>query len=201
MSAFEFRLEVQRVPLCPEVSLRLLSPSVDLDADARDFLGEHAPFWAFCWASGQVLARYLLDHPELVRGRRVLDFGCGSGVVGIAAALAGAESVVACDCDPAALEAARANAALNGVAVECSDTLEPCDVLLASDVAYESDTVDALLAAGESVEAELLADPGRHPLRRPLERLVPLGEWKARTLPEIDENTSGAAIYRVRRIG
>ncbi len=199
MSAFEFRLEVQRVPLCPEISLRLLAPSVDLDADARDFLGESAPFWAFCWASGQLLARYVLDHPELVRGRRVLDFGCGSGVVAIAATLAGAESAVACDCDPVALEAARANAALNGVAVECADTLEPCEVLLASDVAYEGDTVAALLAASEHVEASLLADPGRHPLRLPLEHLVPLGEWKARTLPEIDETTPGAVIYRVRR--
>ena len=95
------------LPLCSTV---MVSPSATPT-------GESAPFWAFCWASGQLLARYVLDHPELVRGRRVLDFGCGSGVVAIAAALAGAESAVACDCDPLALEAARANAALNGVAV------------------------------------------------------------------------------------
>ena len=121
VSAFEFRLAVQPVPLCPEIRLRLLCPEVDLDADARDFLGEHAPFWAFCWASGQVLARYLLDHPELVRGQRVVDFGTGSGVVGIAAALAGAERVTVCDSDPHALEAARLNAAHNAVDLDFSD--------------------------------------------------------------------------------
>jgi predicted nicotinamide N-methyase len=198
---FEFRLTVQRLPLCAEIRLRLLSPEVDLDADARDFLAEHAPFWAFCWAGGQVLARYLLDHAALVRGRRVVDFGCGSGVVAIAAALAGARRVTACDYDPAALEAALANASLNGVALETASDLDAaltdCDVLLAGDVLYEPPTTQRVLAAAEQVDLVLIADPGRRSL--PLERLEPRDEREARTLPEIDENTPGAAVYRVRR--
>ncbi len=197
---FEFRLAVQQIPLCPGIRLRLLCPDVDLDADAREFLGETAPFWAFCWAGGQVLARWLLDHPAAVRGKRVLDFGCGSGVVAIAAALAGADSVVACDTDRAALEACRQNAALNGVRLECAERLDvsiaDCDVLLASDVLYEAATTNALLSATEYVELALVADPGRHKL--PLERLELLWRCTARTQPEIDEQTEGAAVYRVR---
>jgi predicted nicotinamide N-methyase len=197
-ATFAFRLEVQKVPLCPEIRLRLLSPSVNLDADARDFLGENAPFWAFCWASGQVLARWLLDHPEVVRGKRVLDFGCGSGVVAIAAALSGAASVVACDCDRAALEACRENAALNGVQlayiVSLERIVEDCDVLLASDVLYEPPTIDALSAAACHVKLALVADPGRRP--SPLERLELVWQSDARTVPDIDEQTAGAAIYR-----
>lgn len=197
---FVFRLERQKLPLCPEIQLRLLGPAVDLDADARDFLGENAPFWAFCWASGQVLARWLLDHPESVRGRRVLDFGAGSGVAAIAAWLAGAESVVACDCDGAALEACADNASLNGARLELANRLEGdiggCDVLLASDVLYEAASVQAVLAAAECVDLALVADPGRHKL--PHERLEPLWECAARTLPEVDEKTAGAAVYRVR---
>jgi predicted nicotinamide N-methyase len=201
LSAFQLRLELQQLPLCPEIQLRLLSPELDLDAEAREFLGETAPFWAFCWASGQVLARFVLDHRELVQGRRVVDFGCGSGVVAIAAALAGAARVEACDCDPAALEASRANSSLNGVRLSCVDglelTLRDCDVLLASDVLYESATLAAVLAAARQVELTLVSDPGRG--RLPLERLEKLDEREARTLPEIDEATPGAAVYRVRR--
>ena len=198
VSPFELRLEVQPVPLCPEIRLRLLSPSVDLDADARGVLGEHAPFWAFCWAAGAVLARHVLDRPDLVRGRSVVDFGCGSGVVAIAAALAGAKSVLACDCDPLALEAARVNAARNGVALDCATAPEPRAVLLASDVAYERQTVRALLGAADRADLALIADPLRRPQALPLERLELLEERPARTLPEIAETTPGAAVYRVR---
>lgn len=199
---FELRLEVQRLPLCPELELRLLSPSVDLDAEARDFLGEHSPFWAFCWASGQVLARYLLDHPELVRDRRVVDFGAGSGVAAIAATRAGAARVVACDCDPSALDACRVNARLNGVTLDYATSLDSalpdCDVLLASDVLYEPALIETVLEAARRIELTLVADPGRR--APPLERLQPLDERKARTLPEIDEDTPGAVVYRVRRL-
>ncbi len=201
--AFPLRLEVQRVPLCPEIQLELIAPEVDLESDARDLLAQTAPFWAFCWASGQVLARYVLDHPELMRGRRVVDFGCGSGVVAIAAALAGAERVAACDCDPAALEAARRNAARNGVALGAADALEPllgdCDVLLASDVLYELPTCQLLSRAAARTELAILADPERQPrLLEQLPGLERLGAQEARTLPEIGEETHGPAVFRLR---
>ncbi len=198
--AFPLRLEVQQVPLCPEIQLELIAPEVDLEADARDLLAETAPFWAFCWASGQVLARYVLDHAELMRGRRVVDFGCGSGVVAIAAALAGAARVAACDCDPAALEATRRNAARNGVALGAAEALEPllgdCDVLLASDVLYELPTCELLSRAAARTELAILADPERQPrLLEKLPGLERLGAQQARTLPEIGEETRGAAVF------
>ena len=114
-----FTTELFRVPLIPEISLHLAGAGVGLfDSSGGEFRGdEPPPFWAFVWAGGQALARYVLDHPELVRGRRVLDLGAGSGVVAIAAARAGAASVTAADFDPAAARAIRRNAAANGVSV------------------------------------------------------------------------------------
>lgn len=203
MQGFALRLDVQSPSLCPQIRLALLSPSVDLGADTRDVLGEFAPFWAFAWAGGQVLARYVLDHPGCVRGRSVLDLGCGSGLVGIAAAVAGAERVVVCDCDPAALEAAGHNAALNGVELraesEPAQAVEGCDVLLAADVLYEPQTAEDLERAASRVELALVSDPGRKPTPPLVSsgRLEPVWEREARTLPEIDEETSGATVYRV----
>ncbi|MFT4712900.1 MAG: putative nicotinamide N-methyase, partial [Candidatus Azotimanducaceae bacterium] len=91
------------LPLCPQVSLFLLAddyPRGRMPDEEMLLILESPAYWAFCWASGQVMARYLLQHPNLVRGKSVLDFGSGSGVVAIAAAIAGAKSVIACDNDP-----------------------------------------------------------------------------------------------------
>jgi predicted nicotinamide N-methyase len=201
--AFSLPLETTSLPLTPEIRLRLIHPSVDLEGEARAELADSSPFWAFCWASGQVLARYLLDHPELVRGKRVVDFASGSGVVAIAAARAGATQVLACDCDPAAREAAHQNAALNGVTLTTIDSLEPalatCDLLLAADVLYDPPAGREFLAAAALVPEALLADPGRHafPLDL-LRRLDPLWQRDAQTLPDIDEKTPGARVYRLR---
>ena len=97
-------------------------------------------YWAFCWASGQVLARFILDHPEWVRGRRVMDFGAGSGVVAVAAMLAGAREVVACDIDPEALLAVRCNTELNGVALTLADDFDAVagdiDLIIVADVDF-----------------------------------------------------------------
>ena len=79
-----FPLAEQRTPLCPEIRLRLLGPDVDVDQAIPELCVEPTPYWAFCWGGGQLLARYLLDHPEVVRGRCVADFGTGCGVVAIA---------------------------------------------------------------------------------------------------------------------
>ena len=115
---------VERPALVPEVALHLASEVVPLwqatEADLAE-TGLPPPFWAFAWAGGQALARFLLDHPEQVAGKRVLDFAAGSGVQGIAAAQAGAARVEASEIDPFALAALALNAEANGVALELFD--------------------------------------------------------------------------------
>lgn len=142
-------------------------------------IGLPPPFWAFAWAGGQGLARYVLDHPESVSGKRVVDFASGSGLVAIAAAKAGAAAVIAADIDPWTETAIRLNAALNGVDVDFTGrnlvgTPVEADVLLAGDVFYDRAFADLLVpwfleltAKGVSV---LVGDPGRAYL--PKQRLV-----------------------------
>lgn len=159
-----------RVPLVPEMSLHLAGAEVGLfDATGGEFRSdEPPPFWAFVWAGGQALARHLLDYPELVRGRRVLDVAAGSGVAAIAAAMAGAASVSATDIDPAAAAAIRRNAAANGVtvAVEDGDGDGPdYDVVLAGDAFYAptvAEQMTAILRKRADQGARILVgDPGR----------------------------------------
>ncbi len=161
---------VARAPLVPEIALHLITEACPLwrasEADAAAE-GLVDPYWAFCWPGGQALARYVLDHPSLVRARRVLDFGSGCGVEAIAAMLAGARSSVCADIDPLAGEAARLNAALNGVAVEtCSSNLIgahiDADVVLAGDVFYDRALAAAAVEWLLSLDATvLIGDPSR----------------------------------------
>ena len=153
------------MPLAPEIKLHLADHSVGLfDASGGEFRSdEPPPFWAFVWAGGQALARYVLDHPETVAGRQVLDLATGSGVAAIAAAVAGAAEVAATDVDPAAVAAAHRNAAANHVTL----SVEPAhpQVLLAGDVFY-TPTVAAemtarLRAARRKSALVLVGDPGR----------------------------------------
>ncbi len=112
-------------PLVPEIRLHLATEVTPIWQATEESLARGAvppPFWAFAWAGGQALARYLLDHPETVAGRAVLDFGAGSGLVAIAAAKAGAAAVTAAEIDPFAAAAIAVNAALNGVAIEVVTT-------------------------------------------------------------------------------
>src|SRR6266849_7031179 len=112
--------EIKAPPLVPEIRLHLateVTPIWQATEESLARFGTPPPFWAFAWAGGQALARYLLDHPESVAGREVLDLGSGSGIVAIAAAMAGAKSVTASEIDPFAAAAIGLNAALNGVAV------------------------------------------------------------------------------------
>jgi predicted nicotinamide N-methyase len=161
------------VPLAPELSLHQATELTPLwRATAADLAGwDDSPFWAFPWAGGQALARHLLDRPALVAGRRVADFATGSGLVAIAAARAGAASVVALDHDPFCEAAVLANAALNGVEIAfragdaLGDPLPGVEVLLAGDVFYERALAErglawfrALAARGVSV---LAGDAGR----------------------------------------
>ncbi|MFK7913024.1 MAG: methyltransferase [Pseudomonadales bacterium] len=124
-------------------------------------------YWAFCWGSGLALARVLCQNPDWVAGLRVLDFGSGSGVAGIAAGLAGAASVVACDNDPDALLATRTNAALNQIDVELCGDLDalpdmdqPVDLILVADVLYDRANLP-LLAQLEALGAPLLIADSR----------------------------------------
>jgi len=143
------------------------------------------PFWAFAWAGGLGLARHILDHPETVRGRRVLDFAAGSGLVAIAALRAGGEAVTACDIDPFATAAMHLNAAANGVALHAIDldlvsTVPEADLVLAGDVFYDRGMA-ALLApwftrmTSAGIEV-LVGDPDRpyfpHDRAEPVARLV-----------------------------
>lgn len=153
------------VPLTPEISLHLADPAAGLfDATGGEFRSdEPPPFWAFVWAGGQALARHVLDHPELVRGKRVLDLASGSGLVAIAAARAGAAEVAAADVDPQAVAAAGRNALANDVAL--TETVERPDVLLAGDAFYTGSVAEQmtkrLLAARSQGARVLVGDPGR----------------------------------------
>lgn len=188
-------LALQRPPLCPEIELHLLSPRADLETESAD-LAHEPPYWAFCWASGQALARFVLDHPDCVRGRRVADFGAGSGVAAIAAGLAGAAEVWAWDRDADARAAIERNAEANGLDIQVASGPPPgtdsFDLILASDVCYEAANAHWLRSApGREL---LLSDPGRLPL--PFAAAA-IAHFKVRTLPDLDEQTDGATVYRL----
>ena len=201
--------QVQTTTLLPEIHLALASElmpvwrasEAELEAE-----GVPPPYWAFAWAGGQALARYLLDHPEVVRGRCVLDFASGCGVSAIAAAKAGAARVIANEIDPYAAEATRINADLNGVELEVveRDLVGEGDpswqVVLAGDVCYEEQPAERFIRwlralAGEGREV-LLGDPMRTYLPRSgLERVIAYG---VRTTREIeDSDLRNATVWRV----
>lgn len=191
------RLAPRTLPLCPELSLWLLGDDVDLQQRVSEvFAIDTAPYWAFCWGSGQALARYLLDHPELVRGRDVADFGAGCGVAAIAALKAGARTAWAVDIDPHALTAAQRNAELNGVTLQATRELPAeFDVLLASDVLYEVGNrafLEAQIACGRRV---LISDPLR--TGNPRLDLTPRCEYEVRTVPDVDYPVARALIYQL----
>jgi predicted nicotinamide N-methyase len=174
-------LRLVRLPFVPEVRLHLANDAVVLRARLETLAGGALPppFWADAWAGGQALARFVLDNPEVVAGRRVLDVASGSGVVAIAAALAGAAAVTANDIDPYALAAIALNAETNGVAVgiQDGDVLAgdggDAEVVLAGDVFYGQELADRMLRFLERVASRgagvLVGDPGRGHL--PYDRL------------------------------
>lgn len=150
---------------------------------------EEPPYWCFCWASGLVLARWLAERPEWVRGKRVLDFGAGSGVAAIAAAKAGALEVVACDLDPLALLACQANAVLNGVELSYSADFfaeaDRFDLIIVADVLYDRANLpllDQFLSRGHQA---LVADSRVRDFQHPLYRR--LGILEACTWPDLAE--------------
>jgi len=178
----------------PECALKLWL--IDAKNMARAFSPDETrrilhepPYWSFCWASGLAMARFLAEQPEWVRGKRVLDFGAGSGIAGIAAARAGASEVVACDLDPLALEACRANAALNGVSLGYSEDFfaedDRFDLILVADVLYDRANLpllDQFLSRGRQA---LVADSRVRDFAHP--QYKPLGVLEALTLPDLAE--------------
>ncbi|PPD14031.1 MAG: nicotinamide N-methylase [Methylobacterium sp.] len=186
------------VPHVPELRLHLAHEAIALWQRTEEELAEMGlppPFWAFAWAGGQALARYVLDHPAMVAGRHVLDFASGSGLVGIAAAKAGAASVLCADLDEFALEAIALNAEANGVSVDVAgeDQLGRAgawDVILAGDICYEqalAARVIAWLAAEQARGVSvLIGDPGRAYL--PKDRLVSLATYEVQTVGALEDN-------------
>jgi predicted nicotinamide N-methyase len=197
-------------PLVPEIRLHLATEITPIWRATEETLARNAvppPFWAFAWAGGQALARYLLDHPQEVAGRVVLDFGSGSGLVAIAAAKAGAAHVLAAETDHFAAAAIAANAALNEVSVTVTtvdliDTADLCwEVVTAGDICYEQPMADRvtawlrLLAKGGKLV--LLGDPGRTYL--PVDGLQERSRYLVATSRDLEDcETREAVVWQVR---
>ena len=207
-------------PLVPELRLHLAHEAVPLWQKTVEELGELGlppPFWAFAWAGGQALARYVLDQPELVKGKRIVDLASGSGLVALAAMKAGAASVLAADIDEFATEAIRLNAELNGISPPPYESegnftvtstnllfLPPpsCDLILAGDLFYEEDLAARVIAWAEDAEARgtacLIGDPGRSYL--PRERLARLAEYNVPVTRDLeDAEIKRSSVWRLSR--
>ncbi len=197
------------VPYAPEIRLHLADEAIPLWEKTEEQLAEVGlppPFWAFAWAGGQALARYILDTPDIVRGKRVLDFASGSGLCGIAAAMAGASRVEAADIDAFAVAAIGLNAQENGVAIEVLHTDligtdAGWDVVFAGDIFYERDTaarvfgwLDGLHKRGVMV---LIGDPGRSYL--PKDRLEAIAEYQVPVTRVLeDSDVKKSSVWRIR---
>ena len=161
------------------------------------------PYWAFCWASGLALARFLAEQPHWVKGKRVLDFGAGSGVAAIAAAKAGALEVVACDLDPLALAACRANAQLNKVQLSYSCDFfaeaDRFDLILVADVLYDRENLPLLDQFPSRGQQTLVADSRVRDFKHPLYRQLAM--LKALTLPDLAEphEFRNVSLYHAQR--
>ncbi|MBL8536178.1 MAG: methyltransferase [Hyphomonadaceae bacterium] len=193
----------------PELKLHLADDAVALWELTEEQLGELGlppPFWAFAWAGGQALARYALDHHEVVRARSVLDMASGSGLVAIAAVKAGARAALAADIDAFAAHAARLNAALNDVAIDTTQAdligaEVPHDVILVGDLFYDRDLAPRVLAWIEALHGQgrtvLIGDPGRTYLpKHKLEQVAAYDIPVTRALE--DAEVKRAAVWRLR---
>ena len=205
---------VSAPPLLPELPLHLVTEVMPLWSSTEKYLagsGIEPPFWAFAWPGGQAVARYLLDRPEVVRGLRVLDFATGSGLIALAAALAGAADVVAIDCDPLAIAATALNAERLGLRIDArlGDALEPgefssalasFDVVTAGDICFDGVWAARAIgwlrqraAAGALV---LLGDPGRTYL--PTGGLDELARFWVETVADVDRApTMMSTVHRL----
>ena len=186
------QLQPATLPGLPELQLWLLDPA-NLDrafsSDETRRLLEQPPYWGFCWGSGLALARWILDHPEHVRGKRVLDFGSGSGVVALACSAAGAARSIACDLDQAAQLACALNGQINNLPLELSADYfaveGKLDLIVAADVLYDRANQDFLDQFRGRASRVLLADSRVRDLQHPhYQRLATL---PGQTWPELGE--------------
>ncbi len=201
--------QLKNPPLLPEMKLYLsevfnaLWRVTETRFEAKNI---PPPFWSFAWPGGQALARYVLDNPEIVRGKRVFDFASGSGLCAIAAKMSGAASVVANDVDPLSIVAVGMNAQANGVDVDVlhdnkiNRDLPDIDVILAGDFCYEwpmaGYAIEWLRAQIKQGKTVLLADPGRNYL--PKEGLEKLAEYDIATPLEVeDSEIKHTTIYKL----
>jgi predicted nicotinamide N-methyase len=199
------------VPHAPEISLYVADEATALWQKTEDGLGEIGlppPFWAFAWAGGQALARYILDNPGLVKGHRVLDFASGSGLVAIAAAKAGAAHVIASEIDAFAAEAIGINAAANnvadGITISLADSIgtdDGWDTVLAGDICYQRDIAERVTAWLRQLSRRgaqvLIGDPGRSYLpRETLEEIATYQVPTTRALEDMEIKKSSVWRFR-----
>ncbi len=197
------------VPNAPEIRLHVAEEATALWQKTEEELGEMGlppPFWAFAWAGGQALARYILDHPDLVRGLTVLDVASGSGLVAIAAAMAGAADVQAADIDAFAIESIAINAEANGVRVtprlaDLVGTDEGWDVVLTGDIFYERDIAARmwpwLAALEERGAGVLIGDPGRSYL--PRDKVEQIAQYRVQVTRDLeDAEIKLSRVWRIR---
>jgi len=194
-------------PLVPEIALHLATEITPIWQASEEWLaksGIEPPFWAFAWPGGQALARHVLDHPETVAGKRVLDFAAGGGIAAIACAMAGAATVEAAEIDPLAVAAIGLNASLNCVSVVplAEDVVGSdgrWDLILCGDVCYEAPMTRHILPWLRQLAARSevwVADPGRAYL--PTAGLAPLGCYDVPTSLELEDRTlRPTRLYRL----
>ncbi len=186
-------------PLVPEIRLHLAEESLPIWRKTEEELGEMnvpPPYWAFAWAGGQAVSRYLLDNPTLVAGRTVLDLGAGAGLAAIAAAKAGASKIIAADIDLVSLAATTLNAEANGVdiATTSADLLaappSPYDVVIVGDLFYERALANLVLAYVDGAIAQgslvLIGDPQRSYF--PRNRFTRLAEYRVPVTRELEDS-------------
>jgi predicted nicotinamide N-methyase len=194
-------------PLVPQIALYLASEVVPLWRATEEELaanGVPPPYWAFAWAGGQALARYVLDNPAIVRGKRVLDIGSGSGLVGLAAAKAGAADVLAADIDNFACAAIRLNAAANDCTITVTQddligAASSWDVILVGDLFYERPLAERLLAWLKPLDVPaLLGDPGRNYF--PKSGIEELARYTVQTTRDLeDREIRDTGVYKLIR--
>ena len=196
------------MPLVPEVKLYLAHEAIPIWQKTEEELGQLGlppPFWAFAWAGGQALARHILDHPEIVRGKAVLDLATGSGLVGIAAMKAGAASVLAADIDAFAEAATAINAATNQVDITftTADLLTSAppnlDVILVGDLFYEKSLAARCMDFLSQSSAQILiGDPGRSYL--PQDKLEQVASYSVPVSRDLeDSEIKKTSVWRLRR--